>query len=124
MMEEPRRHGASEQTRELKLAAGRVEQVVAADDQRDVLHEVVDSRGELIRPVAVTIADDQVAALLGRALLLRTVTEIIESLHRRLEPHAQTAARGLRQPAAAAGAGISQFDIRGAGSFVSRDLLR
>src|SRR5262249_30580566 len=71
----------------------------------DALHQVVDRRGELIRPVALAIADEQVAALIGWALLLRTVPQIVEALDAWLQPHADPAAGRVGQAAIAAGAG-------------------
>ena len=60
---------AAQQPRELNLPAGGREQIVAADHVRDALHEVVDGGDELVGPVAGAVADEQVAALLGRLLL-------------------------------------------------------
>ena len=64
---------------------------------RHALDVVVDRRGELIRPVAVAIAHQQIAALLRRPLLLRAVPEIDEALDGRLEPHPQPDARARRR---------------------------
>ena len=55
---------AAEQPRELDLAARGRQQIVAANDERDALHEIVHRRRELIRPVAVAVAHEQIAALL------------------------------------------------------------
>src|ERR1051326_5731739 len=98
MLEESRWILASEQPRDLDLAAGRREEVVAANDERHSLHEIVDGRGELIRPVAFAVADDDVAALRRRLLLLRTVPQIVESLDRVVEPHAQGDAAVVHDP--------------------------
>ena len=62
-MEKRGRMLAAEQARELNLAARRIEQIFAADDEVDALQPVVDDRRELIRPVGVSIADEQIAAL-------------------------------------------------------------
>src|SRR5947209_8085790 len=101
-MQELRRLVAAEQARELDLAAGRLQQILAADNERDALDDVVDGRGTLIHPVPVAIANQQIAALVGRPLLLRPETEIHESLDRRLEPHAQPDAGAFRDTASAA----------------------
>ena len=62
-MEKRRRFMTSEQAGELDLASGRFQQIVAPDHEGDTLPPVVDDRGELIRPVALPIADQQIAAL-------------------------------------------------------------
>ena len=54
---------AADQPGELNLAAGRIEQILAANDEVHVLQPVIDDDGELIRPVAMPIADEQIAAL-------------------------------------------------------------
>src|SRR5438067_971480 len=108
-MEELRRLGTAQQSRELDLAAGGRKQVVAADDERHTLYIVVHRRGELVRPVALAAADQQVAALFRRPLLLRTVTQIDEALQRRLEPNAKTNAGVFTQPAVATRARITNL---------------
>ena len=81
------RLGAADKTRELQLPAGGREQIVATDHERDALHQVVHRRGELVGPLAVAIAHEQIAALLRRPLLLQTVTQVDEALDGRLEAH-------------------------------------
>ena len=49
---------------ELGLAAGRGEKVHAPDDEVHPLLEIVDGDGKLVGPVAVSVADDEIAALL------------------------------------------------------------
>src|SRR3954469_8588136 len=97
MMQKLRRLLAAEQARELHLAAGRRQQIVAADHQGDALHQVVDSRSELVAPVAVAIADQQVAALFGRSLFLWTVPQIDEPLDALRQVYAQPATGAFRQ---------------------------
>jgi len=70
MVQERRRLRAAQQSRQLNLTAGRCEQIDAADHQVHSLDVIVHGRGELIGPVAVAIAREQIAALLGRPLLL------------------------------------------------------
>ena len=111
-MEKLRRLGAAEETRELDLAASRRQQIVAADDVRDPLHPVVDRRGELIRPVFVAVAHEKIAALVGRALLLRAVPQIDEALHGRLEPNTDAKSGTFNQPAIATRAGIPDLVTR------------
>src|SRR6266540_111760 len=97
---------AAEETREQDLPAGRRQQIVATDDERHALHVVVHRRAELIRPVAVAIAHEEIAALLRRPLLLRSVTQIDEPLDGRIEAHAQAESGGIGEPTVAAGARI------------------
>src|SRR5262249_54369489 len=105
-MEKLRRLSTPEEPRELNLAAGRCQQVVAPDDERHTLYMVVNGCGELVRPVAFAIADEQIATLLRRPLLLWTVTQVDEALDARLEPDADADARPLVQPEIATDAGI------------------
>src|SRR5262245_54263481 len=112
-MEELRRLGASEQAGELNLPARRRQQIVAADDERHPLDVVVDGRGELVRPVALAILHQQIAALLRRSLFLRSVPEIDESLDGRLEADANADARPFGEAAIAARTGIATFGFIG-----------
>ena len=72
VMKERRRVLASEQSSEGNLPPGRWQEILAADDEVDLLSEVIDNDAELIRPVAVAIADQHVAALLLWILQLRS----------------------------------------------------
>src|SRR5947209_15551603 len=112
MMKKLRRLAPTEHARELDLPASRREQVVAADHQRHALHVIVDGRRELIRPVAVAILDEQIAALRRRLLLLRPMAEIDEPLNRIVEPHAQADAAVFAEAALAAGARIPGLLVR------------
>ena len=96
-MKKCRRTLAAEQTGKLDLAAGRIEQILAAYDEIHVLQPVVDDDGELIRPVAVPIADEQIAALFGGPLLLRPEPKIVEPLDRGIQPDPDTQRRRTRQ---------------------------
>ena len=108
-MQELRGLSAAHETSEANLPAGGREQIVAADHVRDALHEVVDGGDELIGPVAGAVADEQVAALLGRLLLLRSLSKIHESLHGRLEPDAQPDAGTIGESTVAAGSRVPQL---------------
>src|SRR6266508_593145 len=109
MMQELGRLHSPEQARQLHLAAGRRQQIVATNHERHALDVVVDSRSELIGPIPVAIAREQIAALLGRPLLLKSMTEIDEALRRRIEAHAETDIRPFSETAVAARARIPQF---------------
>ena len=54
---------APEQSGELNLPAGRIEEILAAYDKVHVLQPVVHDDGELIGPVTLSIANEQIAAL-------------------------------------------------------------
>lgn len=70
-------------------------------------YQVVDGRRELIAPVAVAIANDEVAALFVGFLLLRSASKIDEAFDRRLEADAQGDALAFHDSATAAGAWIT-----------------
>ncbi len=69
---------APEQPPQPDLRRRRVQQVAPADDQRDVLAQIVDDDAEPVRPVAVAVADGQVA---GRCHLVRARAERVRSIH-------------------------------------------
>src|SRR5688572_11724479 len=112
MMEKLRRFLAAEKPRELNLAAGGRQEVVAANHQRHALDSVVHGDRELIGPVAIAVADEQIAALLGGPLLQRSMTEIVEELDRWLEPDTKAETALLLQVLQGAGARISEFALR------------
>jgi hypothetical protein len=77
------------------------------DDRRsspriDPLPDVVDSDGKLIRPEPVAIAQQQVAALRGRRLLLHPEPGIFEPLYARFDLDANAATFRQLQPARSA----------------------
>src|ERR1051326_7109835 len=72
MMQKRRRLRSSEKPREQYLSTRGLEQVFSTDDEVDALNPVVDRHGELIGPVAISIAHQQVAALRAGLLRLRT----------------------------------------------------
>ena len=80
MVQELRRVSTSEQSGQGDLTARGFEQIFAADDVRDTLIEIIDRSGELIGPVALSIAHHWIAALFGGPLLLRTQAQIDETL--------------------------------------------
>ena len=57
------------------LAGGGTEDVLAADNVRDLLREVIDADGELVGPETVAVTDREVATL-----LLRVFVEVSETL--------------------------------------------
>ncbi len=79
-----------------------VDEIRAPDDERDALPGVVDGHGELVGPVAVAVADQEVAAL-DRGLLVRRPRHTSSHVHPAVvEPHAQAPAGVARQAAVAA----------------------
>jgi hypothetical protein len=61
------------------------------------LQPVIHDNGKLIRPVAMAITDEEVAALFGRTLLLRAQTKVREMLCRWVESHAETQPKPFSQ---------------------------
>ena len=108
-MEKSGRRGAAEEPRQLDLPAGRRQQIVAANHQRDLLRLIVDGDGTLVAPVAVSIAKQHIAGFLEGPLLLRTVPQVVEAFDRRREPGSDAQPRALRQSLVAAGPGIPQL---------------
>lgn len=86
VVDEARRLGAAEKARELDLTSGRGEEVLAADDDVDLLLEIVRRHRELVGPATVAIARQQIAALLGRNLTLPAAAQVVEPDLFRLEP--------------------------------------
>ena len=111
VMEKVRGRSAAEQTRQLNLAAGGYQQIVAPNDERHALHVVIDRHRKLIGPVPVTIPGQQVAALLERPLLQPSMTPIDEALDRGLQPNPEPASGVFRQRAIAARARIPAFAV-------------
>src|SRR5262245_31689380 len=107
-MQEQRRLATAEQPRELQLTDGGREEIVAANDVRHTLDVVIDCHGELIRPVAFAIANQQITALFGRALFLWAVPEVDEALDGRVEAHPQPDTRCVAEPPIAACAWIGR----------------
>ena len=70
---------AKYEPREPELPPGGVQQIDAADHVGHTLEVIVHRHRKLIRPVAMSIAQQHIAALFRWALLLRAETEIVES---------------------------------------------
>ena len=83
VVEEPRRLVAAEQPAEPDLAGRVREEVLAADDEVDVLAEVVDDDREPVRPVARPVADDEVAGRRRLAGPVGPTQEVVEGLRAR-----------------------------------------
>ena len=109
MVEERGGRLASEQTRDADLPAGRREQILTANHQVDLLTEIVDGHGELIRPVAQTIADQYIAALQRRILLLQSQSLVDERLDPGIHAHAPADPVGDGQAAIATASIVSKF---------------
>ena len=80
MMEDGGRRRAPEQAGEPELAAGGGEEILAADHEVDPLFPIVDGDGELIGPLAMAVAHEEIAALCHRVLGLWAEPQIIELL--------------------------------------------
>ena len=72
---------ATEQSCEVDLPSGALEQVLAPDHDIDTVRHVIHHHRELVRPVAVAVAEQQVSALLRRLLHQMPKQEIIEWDH-------------------------------------------
>lgn len=83
VMSENRGPCATEHACEPQLTTGGVEQVPAANHHVYPLQHVIHGDGKLIGPLPVAIAQEEVAALSGWLLRLRTEEEIVEGLDTR-----------------------------------------
>src|SRR4051812_41515554 len=119
-MEEGRWYLPAQQAGDANLPAGRRQQVLAAYDDIDPLTEVINTHGELVGPVAETIADQHVSALLRGVLLLPTQALVDERLDSRVHAHAPPGTVSQRQAAFAAVAVVAQFVVRGSTREVRR----
>ena len=54
-----------EHSRESELASRRGQEIRATCDERNSLTKIVNGDGELVRPLALAVPDQQVAALIG-----------------------------------------------------------
>src|SRR3954464_281842 len=108
-MEEGCRCLAAQQAGQANLSAGRRQQVLAAYDDVDPLAEIIDTHRELVGPVAETIADQHVSALLRRVLLLPTQALVDERLDARVDAQAPPGVVSQRQAAVAAGPAGKRF---------------
>lgn len=63
----------------------------------DPLKHVVDSRGELVRPLPVPVANKKVAALIGRRVLDRAEQQVFERFWSRFDTYADAASLFVRQ---------------------------
>jgi len=70
----------AEQPRELDLTSCRIEQIFASNDVGDALQPVIDHSRKVIGPVATPIAQQEIAALIGRALFLRSQSKVVKAL--------------------------------------------
>ena len=68
MVQEARGRRPAEHPGQRDLASGRRKQVLSANDKVDLLVHIVDCHRELVGPVTVAIAQQDVAALLRRRL--------------------------------------------------------
>lgn len=99
----------TEEARELDLAAGGLEKIDATDHHGNSLLEVIDRRRELVRPVTVPVADEEVATLLGGDLCLKTESEVVEAFFRSRKMDANPAAGCFGESFVTARSGIPEF---------------
>lgn len=79
-MEKLQRHRSSKRARELQLPPSAGQKVFATNDHVDALFHVIDDHCKLVRKVPVPIAQEEVAALTGRMLLLPIQPDVGEVL--------------------------------------------
>ena len=108
-MQEHGRPLPAEEAREPDLTARRREEVGAADDEVYSLLPVVHRDRELVGPMAAKIANQQVAALVGRILLLNTKPRIIETLRAGVHPDPPADSAGQRKMPGATAPRVAQF---------------
>ena len=101
-MQVGRRLRATKHPAQTDLAPCRIEQIRAPDNQIHVLFEIIDGHRELVRPVAIAIAQQQVAALVQRCLFKDAEQQIGEPLAARLELDAKTPPGGVGEATGAA----------------------
>lgn len=112
MPRRPVRRGA-EQRVQVDLAGSGIEQIVAADDVRDLLGGVVDDHRQLIGENAVGAQDNEVAAGCGELVVKRTQQAVLE-VDREVFGDAEAPGPGgfAGRQAVAAGPGIKTSDAR------------
>ena len=109
MMKVSGRGGPAEEPGQAELAPGRAQEVLPADHQRDLLLEIVHRHTVLVGPLAVAVAEHEVAGLERRVLLLLLPeAEIVEPLEPRLDPDPERPPRSGGEPFGPAGAGVAQ----------------
>jgi hypothetical protein len=110
MMKEPGRAVTAKEAGDADLAASGWQQVDSANDEVDVLSPVVYGHGKLVGPVAVSIPEQHVAALLCRILLLQSELTVLKFFNAGFNPHTPAVAVSEWIPLVAARSGIVQFN--------------
>jgi hypothetical protein len=75
------------------------------------LFEIIHRDGKLVGPVPFPIASEEISALIGWPLLLRSTSKVVEAFDRWLEANAQGEAWPFRQMFRRASTGVSQFAV-------------
>lgn len=97
MMCKARAPRPAEHLPQAKLSSCGRDEIFAANDVGNPLHQVVDGNRELVGPVAVAVAQQQIATLTGGFVLDQTQEKIVERLHTFAELNTQAPARRLCQ---------------------------
>ena len=116
-MREARTVEAAQHPPKAKLASRRRGEVFSANDVSDSLRHVIDRDRELIRPVSIAIAQQQIAALPRGRLLDGAKEQIVNPFHACIHPDAKTPSRTIVEPTLATVAVVSL-----AGDVLSRAL--
>ena len=97
MVKKCRRLRPAEQPRELDLTSCGIKQIFASNDVGDALQPVIDHSRKVVRPVATSIAQKEIAALIRRTLFLRSQAEVVKTLHGGSELHTNAGTRCFGQ---------------------------
>ncbi len=106
------RRGAPQQSSELNLAPGGRQQVLSPDDEIDLLPQIIDGDGELVRPEPVPVAQQQRPALGAGILHLPTHPAVVERLGARRKDEPQPTSRRCLETAVRARQGIGHLVTR------------
>ena len=110
MVNEGRRTVTAKEARDADLPAGRRQQIDSANDHIDFLSPVIHRDRKLVGPVAVSIANQYIAALLCRVLLLDPEHAVLKFLNAGIHPQTPAVAVDEWMMLVAAGSGIVKFD--------------
>jgi hypothetical protein len=98
-MEEYRWLRAAQHSCEADLASRRGEEILATNDEIDTLTTIIDGHRKLVRPVPVTVAQQQISGILRRYLRDPAPQAIVERFSALTDFYAHAAARHLGERA-------------------------
>jgi len=71
--------------REAELPAGRRQQVHPSNHERDTIPRVVDGDRKVVRPMAIAVADEDIAEFVGRRIALDPEQRVPEFFRPRID---------------------------------------